>query len=400
MTARRFRLPDIQDLSKDQERARLLPREGSYLIVGGPGTGKSIIALLRTRAHHRPKGAQEYVFLVYNRLLLEASRELVGNAINAHPWKTWFKGMYKRALGQPCPVIDGQAFTLDWAEILDAIVGAHDVPTPLTPFVVIDEGQDMPPEFYRALIELDFKHVYVVADQNQRITEEHSSLHEIATELPIHPDARIELTENYRNCDRIARLAQAFCIEDPASSRLRLPLERRCTREPLLIDYGPGSAWDFDGLIRRILKAADRDPARLYGIITPDNAARQCWLKALGQHPVIQALDHGRPRIVTYASGDEDGDHRFGEGGIFVINAQSAKGLEFDTVFLADIDGYRFDTESRDQREDLQRRFYVMISRAREHVVLLRRAGHPCPADAILPLADPSLLDRRSCQPA
>lgn len=399
MTARRFRLPDIQELSKDQERARLLPREGRHLIVGGPGTGKSIVALLRTRAHHRPKGAQEYVFLVYNKLLLEASRELVGGAVNAHPWKTWFKGMYKRAVGQPCPVIDGQAFALDWVAILDAIAGAPEITTPLTPFVIIDEGQDMPPEYYRALLQIGFEHVYVVADQNQRMTEEHSSLHEIVTELAIDPDARIELTENYRNCDRIARLALALCIEDPASPCLKLPLERRCTREPLLIDYGPGCAWDFDGLLERILKAADRSPARLYGIITPDNATRQCWLKALRQHPVIKALDDGRPRIATYASGDEEGDHRFGHGGIFVINAQSAKGLEFDTVLLADIDGYRLDTESRDQREDLKRRFYVMISRAREQVVLLRRAGHPCPANAILPLADPSLLVQRRCQP-
>lgn len=399
MAARRFRLPDIQDLSKDQERARLLPRAGRHLIVGGPGTGKSIIALLRTRAHHRPKGAQEYVFLVYNRLLLEASRELVGNAINAHPWKTWFKGTYRRAVGQPCPVIDGQAFALDWKAILEAIAGTPEIPPPLTPFVIIDEGQDMPPAFYRALLQIGFEHVYVVADQNQRITDEHSSLHEITTELAIDPAARIELTENYRNCDRIARLALALCIEDLASPCLKLPLERHCTREPLLIEYGPGCTWGFDGLIRRILKAADRDPTRLYGIITPDNETRRHWLQALRQHPVIQALDHGRPRICTYAFGEQDGDHRFGAGGIFVINAQSAKGLEFDTLFLADIDGYRFDPEVADQRDDVKRRFYVMISRAREHVVLLRRAGPPCPVDAILPLADPSLLCHRSCQP-
>ncbi|TVQ89349.1 MAG: hypothetical protein EA400_07585 [Chromatiaceae bacterium] len=396
MTARRFRLPDIQDLSKEQERARLLPREGRHLIVGGPGTGKSIIALLRTRAHHRPKGAQDYVFLVYNRLLLEASRELVDGAVNAHPWISWFKDMYRRALGQPCPVIDGQSFALDWEAIRVAIENALEIRPPATPFVIIDEGQDMPAGFYRALVQLGFEHVYVVADQNQRITDEHSSLHEIVIELAIDPAARVELADNYRNCDRIARLALGFCIEDPASPCLKLPLERHCTREPLLIDYGPGCAWTFDDLIGRILKAAARDPARLFGIITADNATRRRWLEALRGHPVT--LDQGRPRIVTYASGDEDGDHRFGAGGIFVINAQSAKGLEFDTVFLADIDGYRFDPESHNYRDDLKRRFYVMISRAREQVILLRRAGAPCPADAILPL-DPSLLVHRSCQP-
>ena len=391
MASRRFTLPDIQDLSKDQERARLLPREGCHLIVGGPGTGKSIVALLRTRHHHRPKGAQEYVLLAYNRLLLKASRELVGHEVNAHPWISWFKGMYRRALGQPCPVNAGQAYALDWKAILETIATAPtDLPPPLTPFVIIDEGQDMPPQFYQALMQIGFEHCFVVADQNQRINEENSSIHEIEIELGIDPGARVELTENYRNCDRIARLALSFYIEDPASPPPELPLERRCTREPLLIDYGPGCAWDFDHLIRRILKAVDRNPARLHGIITPDNATRRRWLQALRQQPV--ELDQDRPRILTYASGEEDGDHRFGEGGIFVINAQSAKGLEFDTVFLADIDGYPCARESRAQREDLKRLFYVMISRAREQVVLLRRAGRPCQANAILPLDDPSLL--------
>lgn len=390
MASRRFTLPDIQDLSKDQERARLLPREGRHLIVGGPGTGKSIVALLRTRQHHRPRGAQEYVLLAYNRLLLEASRELVGHEVNAQPWISWFKRMYLRALGQPCPVIDGQAFALDWQSILKAIATAPDLPPPLTPFVIIDEGQDMPPWFYQALLQLGFEHCFVVADQNQRINEENSSIHEIEVELGIDPGARIELTENFRNCDRIARLALSLYIQDPASPPLKLPLERRCTREPLLIDYGPGCTRDFAGLIRRLLKAVDRNPSRLYGIITPDNATRRRWLQALRQQPV--ELDQDRPRILTYASGEEDGDHRFGEGGIFVINAQSAKGLEFDTVFLADIDGYHCARESRDQRENLKRLFYVMISRAREQVVLLRQAGRPCPVNAILPLDDPSLL--------
>lgn len=390
MASRRFTLPDIQALSKDQERARLLPREGRHLVVGGPGTGKSIVALLRTRQHHRPTGGQEYVFLAYNRLLLEACRELVGQAVNAHPWMTWFKGIYKRTLGQSCPVIGGQAFALDWKAILEAVAMAPDLPPPLTPFVIIDEGQDMPPEFYQALLQLDFEHCFVVADQNQRITAENSSLHQIAVELDIHPDARLELTDNYRNCDRVAQLALALYIEDPASPRPKLSVARPCIREPLLIDYGPGCTWDFADLIQRILKAADRDPARLYGIITPDNVSRKRWLQALHHHPV--KLDQGRPRILTYASEEAEGDHRFSEGGIFVINAHSAKGLEFDTVFLADIDGYRCAPENRDQRDDLKRLFYVMISRARDQVVLLRRGDYPCPADVILPLQDPNLL--------
>jgi len=67
MAKRRFDLPGIQDLSKEQEAARALPKAGQYLIVGGPGTGKSVLALIRTRRHQRD--GDDYLFLVYNHLL-------------------------------------------------------------------------------------------------------------------------------------------------------------------------------------------------------------------------------------------------------------------------------------------------------------------------------------------
>ena len=396
MAARRFVLPNIEDLSKDQERVRLLPKEGCHLIVGGPGTGKSVIALLRARRYHRAgagasNGPQDYGFLVYNRLLLEASRELMGGEVNAHPWIGWFRSVFKAALKHHCPVIDGRAFALDWQAIGNAIAATTDLPAPVTPFLVIDEGQDMPPCFYHALAELGFEHFFVVADQNQQITEDHSTVRDIANALAIDPQDRIELAENYRNAYPVARLALAFCVDDPASPCTRLPSPERSATTPILVDYGPGCRWGFDEVVSRILKAADRDPARLFGIITPDNETRVRWIEALRGHPV--ELDHGLPRIVTYAAGDDRGDHRFAEGGIFVINAQSAKGLEFDSVILADIDRFRCRPDDKPQMDDLRRRFYVMVSRARERVVLLRQADRPCPVEAILP-TDPDVLRR------
>ncbi len=393
MTKRAWALPDIQELSKEQERARLLPMAGRHLIVGGPGTGKSVVALMRVRRHHRSKGGQDYVFLVYNQLLLEASRELVNGAVNAHPWIKWFKSVYRRALSQPCPVRDGNAYQIDWERVKAGLKSAPEVISPpITPFVVIDEGQDMPRDFYHALPELGFEeNHYVVADQNQQITDENSKLRDIENALDIDTKDRIELTENYRNCDRVARLALAFCVEDPASPPVKEPGNRPCARTPVLVDYGPGCRWDFDAVIQRLLKLADRDPNKLIGVITPNNKGRQRWLTALRQDPV--SLDHGRPRIVTYASGEENGDHRFSEGGIFVINAQSAKGLEFDSVFLADIDEYHCHLEDQVWMDGKRRLFYVMVSRAREQVVLLRQGGRACPIEAILP-KDENILRR------
>lgn len=388
MANRAWVLPEIQELSKEQERARLLPMKGCYLIAGGPGTGKSVLALLRTRRHHRPKGGQDYVFLVYNKLLLEASRELVDNAVNAHPWKTLFKGIYKRMLSQPCPVRNGHAYDIDWEQVKEGIHSApQEIPPPLTPFVIIDEGQDMPPAFYEALAQLGFENFYVVADQNQQITDENSNLRDIENALAIDTSDRVELTENYRNCDRVARLALEFCVEDPACPPVSLPANKPCARTPVLVDYGQDCRWDFDGVVQRLLKLADRNSDKLIGIITPKNTCRDRWLEglreALKDNKVV--LDHGRPRIATYVSGDEDGDHRFSQGGIFVINAQSAKGLEFDWVFLADINEYVCHLEDQDWMDEKKRLFYVMVSRAREQVILLRQRDRGCPIEAILP---------------
>jgi len=77
MAKRRFQLPGIQDLSKEQELVRALPFEGQHLIIGGPGTGKSVMALLRAKALADEK--LDYRFLVFNHLLRQASKRIFGS---------------------------------------------------------------------------------------------------------------------------------------------------------------------------------------------------------------------------------------------------------------------------------------------------------------------------------
>ena len=73
-----------------------------------------------------------------------------------------------------------------------------------------------------------------------------------------------------------------------------------------------------------------------------------------------------------------------------VINAQSCKGLEFDTAILADIDEH----QPRNNRDVLKKRFYVMVARARDQIILLR-TGNPVPAiDDLLP-QDQAFLARK-----
>jgi DNA helicase-2/ATP-dependent DNA helicase PcrA len=388
MAKRGFALPGIHELSKEQEEARALPKAGQHLIIGGPGTGKSVLALLRSRRHQQDK--DDYVFLVYNRLLHQASRQLCEEKLSSEQWQRWFlQSLNKLRPGCQVPRLspDPNGWQeIDWTGMQGLIDELLQRPASSWPFLIIDEGQDMPPAFYEALVNLGVENFYVVADQNQQIVpNRNSTRQDIQNCLGVAASKVIELRENYRNTYAIARLARVFYTGDPASPPPDLPKEMPSAKRPLLYEYDPAR---FPEIVKRILKQADSHPDKLYGIIAPNNEVRERYYLAFKE--CTCSLDHGLPRIETYASHQET-RVSFLDGGILVINAQACKGLEFDTVFLADISHYAFNPNNPDVTKRL---FYVMVARARDQIILLKEAGQPCPVEAILP-QDPDILERK-----
>jgi DNA helicase II / ATP-dependent DNA helicase PcrA len=390
---RRFVLPGIQELNKDQDEALARSLEGQHLIVGGPDTGKSVVALLRARKLAQQK---HYLFLVYNQLLDQSNRHLFGSdqPLTARTWDKWFRELWQSVFREYVPTLEPQGNgtfrAIDWNRV-NATIQAQPSAEPLVqdpPFLVIDEGQDMPLAFYETLANLGFENCYVVADQNQQIqTDSCSSRQDIESALAIDVSATLELKTNYRNTRTIAILAQHFCPADPASPRPELPADRPAATPPELWNYGTVNSPTLAAIADRILQLSDRSPRKLIGIITPDNRVRTKFLVALGN--ASPRLDNGKPPIRTFASGAQ-ASLNFGQGGVMVINAQSCKGLEFDIAILADIDQY----QPKWVMHALKARFYVMVARAREQVVLLR-TGNICPVvEGLLP-ADPAILVRK-----
>ena len=383
MAERLFELPGIQDLSKEQEVARALPKKGQHLVIGGPGTGKSVLALLRARRHANAK--EPHVFLVFNKLLHEASCHLGGKKIYCQQWMTWFFKLFREITEKPVPRLaadPGSSWQdIDW-ENVNRILEQHSADAlPTRPeYLIIDEGQDMPPEFYHVLSSLGFENFFVVADQNQQIiTGQNSSRRDIELRLAIESEKVIELTKNYRNSVAVARLAGAFYTGDIASPLVTLPPDSgNEVNVPILFTYNKNQ---FVLMIARILKMADREPSKLIGVIAPNNQVRNVFFEALKRETGKINLDNGNPNIRTYHKEHQERVN-FHEGGIMVINAQACKGLEFEHVFLADIDSYYCRPGSQDA---LKRLFYVMVARARDNLTLLRSADNPCPADCILP---------------
>ncbi len=369
------------------------PNKGLHLIIRRPRHGKFVLALLRSRRHHVDK--DHYLFLVYNHLLHQVSRHLMNDTLTSRTWQSWFYDFFNECTKQAIPLLppnqENNWQNIDWENVLKIITTVDSIKKQDSlPFLIIDEGQDMPPQFYQALREkLGFENIYVVADQNQQIIPDiNSSIQNIKDELDISKE--IDLKDNYRNSYQTARLAREFYTGDPASPPPDLPPMKRTAKMPLLLEYGEKRRYNFKSVIHAILKTADRDPSKLLGIIAPDNVVRKRYLDGLSN--VNLKLDNGTPKIQTYQSGDDAAKLTFNEGGIMVINAQSCKGLEFDVVFLADIDRHYCNPMFIDETKRL---FYVMVARARENVIMLKNGDNVhCPVDAIIP-QNPEILEIR-----
>jgi len=387
MAKRQIKRPGIEDLSKEQEDGRALPLDGQHLIIGGPGTGKSVLALLRARRLHNENRA--YIFLVYNHLLNQSSRNFFGKELVSRQWQSWFFQIFRELTGKTVPrlpALPGSSWQPILWEITVEIAAATEEPKGSERlYLIIDEGQDMPPGFYHCLANLGFTNIFVVADQNQQITEENSSIADLRNALALDPEEVIELKMNYRNKYSVARLAREFYTGDPASPPPELPPPPPIqAKVPMLYMYPPDK---FSGVIRRIAKMADRMPSKLLGVIAPDNRVREQFFNAL--KAVKGGLDNGSPNVSTFYSGDRR-EMAFDEGGVMVINAQACKGLEFDIVFVVGLHDFRIGHNSRQQA---QRLFYVMIARAIDTVIMLQDKDRHCPAEAILP-TDTQILER------
>ena len=391
---RRYELPGIDDLTKEQEAVLALPLDGRpprSLVVGGPGTGKTVVCLLRARRHAGNR--DDYVFLVWNHLLHQASRALFGVELRAQTWNAWFWKVFRRVVGKGVPTLrpDGAGWRpTDWNAVKQAVenLPVTENGTTSLPRLVIDEGQDMPPAFYDSLNQFGFEDIFVAADQNQQIRDgENSSISELRNSLDLDAADVTELTCNHRNSYPIARLARHFYTGDRASPPPELPPQvGSSVYTPPLYHYGRDVVLPRIG--QSILKHWDQDPRRLVGVIAPNNKVRQRYFDALKKCSSSVALDNGSPTIATF-HGNNRSEVRFDRGGILVVNAQACKGLEFDTVVLADIEEHRVDAADWDRARKL---FYVMVSRARGRVVMFMKRDANPELEEILPMDEAILL--------
>ncbi len=353
-------LPKYQDLSGEQQEVYELPLDGNYLVSGPPGTGKTVMALYRAQQYR--KAGREVVLLSFNRLLNDFMGE-GARSLGIRPVVVTYTMWLKTIFNGSVPLVSNpkKNWDYDWNEIIQRATEL-----PRLDCLIIDEGQDMPSQFYFFVKQIT-DHLTVFADENQRIFEEQSTIADIRTWLGNPPEYL--LTANYRNTRTIAELAARFYtglqtgIPNP-------PV--RGEHEPKIVVKRVQS--DVESAHQIVARAKlDKDnPDRTVGVFAPDARAAGFMRHRFDEDTELELREKKNdvwPKVLQHYYAWIKGrppapETIFGVPGVYLTNLFNSKGLEFETVYLVRLQKlYR----KLDNPITLML-FYVAIARARSTI--------------------------------
>jgi len=239
--------------------------------------------------------------------------------------------------------------------------------------LIVDESQDMSPSLHQALKFISsqiFKGtpakeapaLTLFADENQRLHENNSTIDNILTSQNI-PDARhYKLSRNYRNTLEIALLASHFYVG--LGGIPQLP-ERRGDKPKLLNKSSLKDAIQF------IYTYAKNHENQEIGIFVQNHSQRKKYVKEMIK--IIDAESNGNLSVQSYDFNDPDWKNAeklvFDKAGfISVFTKDMSKGLEFDAVFIVEIQSISVEPSALDE---FRMSMYVLTSRARSNLFLM-----------------------------
>jgi len=296
-------------------------------------------------------------------------------------WDKWMKdsGAFSAwAAWQAPPLLPESTTEYDWDAICNHVMNhferlSESSISPST--LLVDEGQDFAPGFYKFLYLLSAigsnrnapfpLKCMVLADENQQLTQFNSTLADIQTALQIADAQRFQLLDNFRNTREIAELARQFFADVGVVPRL----PDRPGELPAFVECGSMAT-----VVRSIMNWVANHPGKEVGVLVFREAKRDALHANIAAEAARLA---GRKTRVQSYSWNSRAENKVDElvfdepNVITVLNAQSCKGLEFDAVFIVDLQDSPIGTIGADR---FRMQMFVAVSRARQCVELLQSA--------------------------
>ncbi len=354
-----MKLPAFEDLSKEQDLIYNLDLDGNYLVSGPPGTGKSVMALYRAQV--LTIDDREPAVLMYSKVLCqynEQAADEIDVGMYVRTFHSWFWRWWRSHYGNLPPTLPGKSFDVNWPEVTQVFLNKPSALGSLADLIV-DEGQDLSLDFFR-ITRFIGKNVTVFADENQQLHDHNTTLNEI--EKSIGASQHLVLRRNYRNTAEIAAVAAKYYagaptgIPDPPERHGDMPTVRRHKDLNSFVDfvekYAKGRTNLTIGIACPTAKVRDQLYNRLFARKLP---------MLVQMHP---PKERGATKKTRSSKAEKGLD--FDSAAITLLHYQSLKGLEFDTLFVPELQKVTMDPTSASTRMT----FYVVMSRARDELHL------------------------------
>ena len=341
-----MRLPKATEFVGELENLFDRSPSENLFIVGPPGSGKTSLAI--HRATYLTNRNKSVLVVTRNKILASLAHQLGDRQIETNTMHSFCSKNYWDNFQERMP--EYYSYRYIWPKIIEHYESKK--VEPKYDHIIIDEGQNLPRDFFKWAFRFAGRNSTVFADENQTTDELCASINDILDAGWANP---IRLTRNHRNTKQIAAVAEHF------HQSIRLP-PARVVREkvgeiPLFI-----SITKWDDLVDRVgIRIGNRRES--IGIIVQSIDSVNL-LTALLRKSLDQAV-----RIHSYTSaysGNAASEVRSMEPGVTILTGESVIGLEFDVVYLVDLDrSLPCDTLEK------SRRLYMLCARARDTLFLV-----------------------------
>jgi hypothetical protein len=371
---RPLEIPDLIKVMDAQQEQLARSIGGEHRIIHGvAGSGKTMILGFRAMQLAREM-SRPILVLCYNKTLAARLEQLIGERglsekVQVYNFHKWCRKMLV-AYNAPLPPGNGKAFVDALPPAVIAGVDSGLIPRFQYGAVLIDEGHDFEPDWYKLIVQMidpDTNSLLVLYDDAQNIYGQADRRKISWKSLGVQAQGRTTILKlNYRNTLEILSVARAFAHD---------LLESRSDDDdgvPLIAPESAGRRGAVPELVRTDTARAQMDVlvARLrdehaHGRPYSEMAViyRNQWEGEKLQE-VLKRLD------IPSRLADNAGKQTLFvvEDSVKLVTMHSSKGLEFPFVIIPGIGGLPKEGQSE---SDEARLLYVAMTRATEHLLLI-----------------------------
>lgn len=331
---------DLEQSSAAQQRV-----SDVLLVTGPPGSGKTLVLIARARWLAVQHPDWHIQILCYNRVLVPYLRSLVADLPSVRV-NTF--GKFAHAAGYAVSLSDEEL-------ALRQVAALGQIAEPVADALLIDEAQDFMPAWVALALSLTFPGrggVALAGDREQALYRD-SALTDALGDRQV---TSVQLATPYRSTRQVLRVTAAldprFNIAGVERAPEGQPVDLVWAHSPA--EQAAAVAWD----IRLLLDAGEREPRDIAVLVT------RKW--DIGR--IVAALSSaGIPFRTVYPN--QADEISLSEDSVKIVTVHSAKGYEFQVVFLVGLE-HLSDPDGSARAVQDRRSGFVGFTRAKDQLVV------------------------------